>query len=184
MSLKRLIFCCDDSVLPAVADTLNQPHLQGWRSHVLSRRDGRVESLGLTAAGPMQRSDLRDGALRGGLGGAVLGVISALFILGGGAVESAVLHATTLCALPLTMLFGGAWWGGMLGLMQDNPALRPFLEELEGDQFFILVESAPVDERLVKRVMAMAGAELIAEQPWSWGRFQVTPLLPSARGGQ
>ncbi|QQD16793.1 hypothetical protein I6N98_10360 [Spongiibacter nanhainus] len=149
---------------------------------MLSKQDGRVEALGLTAAGPVQRSDLRDGALRGSLLGLLVGVISALFILGGWPVESDALRATTLYALPLTMWFAGAWWGGMLGLMQDNPALKPFLAQRDSGEFIILIESSPVDERLVKRVMAMADAVLIAEQPWSWGRFQVTPLLPSGKG--
>lgn len=184
MRLKRLVFSCDEKALPAVAETLQQPHLQGWRSNVLSDRDGQVERLGLKAAGPMQRSDVRDGALRGSLMGLLVGVISVLFIFGGWVLESPVLRTTVQYALPLTMWFGGAWWGGMLGLMQDNPALKPFLAELDNGQFIVLIQSSPVDERLVKRVLAMAGAELIAEQPWSWGRFLPTPPLPSGKSGK
>lgn len=183
MSTKRLIFSCNDDQLPAVAETLAQPHLQGWRCNVLSEEDGKVQRLGLPSAGAWLRSDLRDGALRGGLAGLLAGVISALFIAAGWVLESPLLLAILFYALPLTLMFSGAWWGGMLGLMQNNPSLASFLELLDRGDFVILVESTPVDERLIKRVMAMAGAVLIAEQPKSWGRFEPAPILPLHRGG-
>ena len=168
---RRLVFLSRDKAnLCEIVEMLNQPHLQGWRWRIFTEARAEVQRLGLPLASPLLLTNMLGGAWRGGFWGLCLGwllvIISfALFQINAGLVRDIILYS-----LPLTLLFFGAWEGGLLGLMQENSALDDYRPYAADNLFVLLIDVQAVDQRLLKKIMAMCKAEQIGEHPHRmWG---------------
>jgi hypothetical protein len=71
--------------------------------------------------------------------------------------------------------------------MQDNPALEEYRAHAEEGAFVLLVDVQTVDQRLLKKIMAMCSAEQIGEHtqrmwacPWRENIYSPAKLAVSA----
>ncbi|WP_269619067.1 hypothetical protein [Zhongshania sp. BJYM1] len=168
---RRLVFLSrQQASLLEIADMLKQPHLQGWRLRVFTRAIGDVQRMGLPVASPLMLTNMMGGAWRGGFWGTALGLLLFLIVMPLFDIEEGLVRNIILYSLPTMLLFFGAWEGGLLGLMQDNDALADYQDAAAEGLFVLLVDVQDVDQRLLKKIMAMCDAEQIGEHTQRmWG---------------
>ena len=161
---RRLVFLTRNRAnLCEIVDMLNQPHLRGWRWRIFSGATAEVQRLGLPLASPLMLTNMVGGAWRGGFWGLCLGYLLVILSLAVFSIEAGVGRDIILYSLPLALLFFGAWEGGLLGLMQENPALDDYRPYALDHLYVMLVDVQAVDQRLLKKIMAMCNAEQIGE---------------------
>ncbi|AKH69992.1 hypothetical protein IMCC21906_02332 [Spongiibacter sp. IMCC21906] len=164
MASKRLIYACNDlETVTAVAELLNQRHLVGWKWSVVTESSAAISQKGLPVASFFETKSVLRLSILWGFWGLVLGLLAAILLVSLWSLPEGALRTTTLWSLPLCVLGFSAWLGGLLGLSQDLPALKPFLKEVALGHFVILLTVNDVDERLLKKIMAMAGARKLGE---------------------
>ena len=185
---RRLVFLTrHQEALTEIAEMLDQPHLQGWRWQIFTSADAEVQRLSLPLASPLLVSNMLGGAWRGGFWGLFFSWLLLLFGMSLFTIESDGPRDIIFYSLPLSMVFFGAWEGGLLGLMQDNPALEEYRAHAEEGAFVLLVDVQTVDQRLLKKIMAMCNAEQIGEHtqrmwgcPWRGNIYSPAKLAVSA----
>lgn len=183
---RRLVFLSRNQAdLRETVDMLKQPHLQGWRWRIFTRATADVQRLRLPLASPLMLTNMLGGGWRGGFWGFCLGCLLVITSLSLFKVEEGLARDIILYSLPLTLLFFGAWEGGFLGLMQDNPALDDYQAYAAEDLFVLLIDVQAVDQRLLKKIMAMCKAEQIGEHsrrmwgfPWRENLFNKAVATP------
>jgi hypothetical protein len=176
---RRLVFLSrDHDGLCEIVEMLNQSHLNGWRWWVFTAAPADVQRLGLPLASPLKLTNILGKAWRGGFWGFLLGVLSAVFALALFTVDDGVARTCIMHSLPITLLSFGAWVGGFLGLMQQNPAFDDYRPYAANNLFVLLVDVKAVDQRLVKKIMAMCNADQVGEHsrrmwgfPWRENMF-------------
>ncbi|CAA0079993.1 hypothetical protein [Zhongshania aliphaticivorans] len=184
---RRLVFLTrHQEALSEIAEMLRQPHLQGWRWQIFTSADAEVQRLNLPLASPLLVSNMLGGAWRGGFWGLFFSWLLLLFGMSLFTVDSELARNIIFYSLPLCMVFFGGWEGGLLGLMQHNPALEEYRVHAEAGSFVLLVDVQMVDQRLLKKIMAMCNAEQIGEHtqrmwgfPWRENIYSpVTSAVP------
>ncbi|MFT7404489.1 hypothetical protein [Zhongshania sp.] len=181
---RRLVFLSrDHNELCEIVEMLNQSHLNCWRWRIFTGAAADVQRLGLPLASPLMLSNVLGGAWRGGFWGFCLGVLLAVFALSLFTVDDGVARTIIMYSLPITLLLFGAWEGGFLGLMQDNPAFDDYRPYAENNLFVLLVDVHAVDQRLLKKIMAMCNADQVGEHcrrtwgfPWRENIFNNTEV--------
>jgi hypothetical protein len=173
MSWKRLVYVCDDlATLKEIAGYLSQRHLSGWSWSVLSHDPAAVQNLGIPVTPFLMQKDVLRLAAQGCFWGGMLGTVVAMATVTQISESHADLRAATLWGFPLCLSGFGGWLGGLLGLSRDHPFVAPFLGQVNEGRYLILVRVKEMDVRLLRKVMAIAGATAIAEFPvvrlWSW----------------
>lgn len=174
MASKRLIFeCADLKILAEAGHLLSQRHLLGWRWSVITAQVAAVQRLHLPLCPFRQRHPVVGVAARWGFWGVLLGAGIAMTLIGLLSLDSGPLRATACWSLPICLGSFAAWLGGMRGLTLDHPAIAAFLPNVAAGRHVVLLDVKDVDQRLVKRVMAMAGAHKLGEYPlgMSWARI-------------
>lgn len=181
LARSRLIFVCADlAVLDGAWALLSQRHLQGWRGSVLSLQVAALQRRGLPLCPFHQRHPVLSVVARWGFWGLLVGVALAMGLVGLLGLSEGLGRATTAWSLPVCLASFGAWLGGMRGLTLDSPEIAAYLPEVQAGRHVVLLDVKDVDQRLVKKVMAMAGARKLAERPLglSWARLFPPPENP------
>jgi hypothetical protein len=169
----RLIFISKSPAnLQEVAGMLDQPHLSGWRWCVVSKHTAEVQRLGVPVAPVTLLSNLYGRAWRGGFWGFLLGLLLVIIFSGVFNLEDGLARAILVNSLPLSFLCFGAWEGGFVGLTEDNPDLKDFQGYVDAGRLVLLVDVQDIDQRLVKKIMAMCNVEQIADYS------RLMPLMP------
>lgn len=185
---RRLVFLSRDiTELCEIVEMLKQPHLQGWRWRVFTNAAASVQRLGLPLASSLLLTNMLGGAWRGGFWGVCLGIMLAIIVQPLFSIEPGVAWSIIVYSLPLTLLFFCAWLGGLSGLMQGNPAMDDYRGYAENNLYVLLVDVQAVDQRLLKKIMAMCNAEQIGEHtrrmwgfPWRENIFRPNDAEASA----
>lgn len=160
----RLIFISKSPAnLQEVAAMLDQPHLTGWRWCVVSKHTADVQRSGVPVAPMTLLSNLYGRAWRGGFWGFLLGCLLVMIFTAVFKLEEGLARAILFNSLPLGFLCFGAWEGGFVGLTEDNPDLKDFQPEVDAGRLVLLVDVQDIDQRLVKKIMAMCNVEQIAD---------------------
>ena len=181
---RRLVFLSrDHEGLCDIVEMLNQPHLNGWRWWIFTAATADVQRLGLPLASPLMLTNMLGGAWRGGFWGFCLGVLLAVFSLTLFTVDEGLARTIIMYSLPITLFSFGAWEGGFLGLMQDNPSFDDYRPYAASNLFVLLVDVHAVDQRLLKKIMAMCNADQVGEHsrrmwgfPWRENMFNNAEL--------
>jgi hypothetical protein len=179
---RRLVFVSrDNDGLCKIVKMLNQSHLNGWRWWVFTASAADVQRLGLPLASPLKLSNMFGKAWRGGFWGFCLGVLLAVFTVTLFAADDRVARTIIMYSLPVILLSFGAWEGGFLGLMQDNPAFDDYRPYAANNLFVLLVDVHAVDQRLLKKIMAICKADQVGEHSRRmWGFPWRENMLSSA----
>lgn len=152
---------------------LSQHYLHRWRWSVLTEQVAAVQRLGLPLCPFGQRHPVMAVAARWAFWGLLLGAGMALILIGLFDLPRGPLRATACWSLPICVSSFAGWLGGMRGLTLDHPAVVGFLPNIAAGRHVVLLDVKDVDQRLVKRVMAMAGARKVGEHPLGlrWARI-------------
>ncbi|WP_373078548.1 hypothetical protein [Zhongshania sp.] len=160
----RLIFLSNTPAkLKEVAELLDQPHLTGWRWCVVSKHTADVQRLGVPVASVALLSNLYGRAWRGGFWGFLLGCLLVMVFSSVFALEEGLARSILYYSLPLSFLFFGTWEGGFVGLTEDNPDLMHFQSYVDAGRLVVLVDVHAIDQRLVKKIMAMCNVRQIGD---------------------
>ena len=170
----RLIFLSKTpSKLGDIAEMLDQPHLSGWRWCVVSKHTAAVQRRGVPVASVLLLSNLYGRAWRGGFWGFLLGCLLVMILTAAFNLEASLARSILFYALPLSFLCFGAWEGGFVGLTENNPDLQHFQSHVDEGRLVLLVDVHTVDQRLVKKIMAMCDvpqigdySRLLPGMPW------------------
>jgi hypothetical protein len=147
--------------LADMAKMLDQSHLTGWSWCIASQLKGDIERTRLPMASTFVLTDIAGCTWRGGFWGLALGWLLVLIVTASFNLEAGDMRTILIYALPSCLMLFGAWEGGILGLMRNNPALDPYQDYIRQGHHILLIDVHDVDLRLLKKIMAMCSGELL-----------------------
>jgi hypothetical protein len=145
----RYFYLADNlDVVDRVKDILNRKGVKKWNFHVLSKDGAGVYKHHLHSANVLQTTDLWRHGERGAIIGFLLGVASALFIIGVmGFFRNYMLIASIVIIGMVTL--HGAWIGGMAGVGKENYRIRRFHNDIESGRILLIIDINEADRRAI-----------------------------------
>ncbi len=176
--MKKLYFlAADESGLHAAMQYASEPLAGIWRWRLLTNRPVRSVAA-VPPLGDVARSDLLGALWRGAFWALALSLLLLTALWPFAHEWSPLLRVVMFYGLPLSLVFFGAWLGGLLGLMVSNPVYAQCQPYLARGQQVLVVDCRARHERLLRRQMARFGLSLLGSRQRYFGSYRY-PQNPS-----
>ncbi len=155
--MKRLYFLTDslDSA-EAISTDVHNIGVSDWNFHVMSRNEAGLYKRHIHSSTVYQDNNVVRQAERGGLIG---GLIGAVLVVVSNFSPSMELSIGATLGLILFFMFAGSWFGGFIGIQQENYKVRKFHDALEQGRYLVMIDVKASELHRVEEMMVQKHSE-------------------------
>lgn len=155
--MKRLYFITDslDSA-EAISNDVHKVGITDWNFHVMSRNEAGLYKRHIHSSNLYHDNNVLRQAERGGLLGALFGAVLVVF---GNFTGSMELSMWATISMIFFLMFTGSWFGGFIGIQQENYKVTKFHDELDLGKYLVMIDVKPDQLHLVEDMMVEKHAE-------------------------
>jgi hypothetical protein len=149
--MKRLYFITDslDSA-EAISDDVHKVGVKNWNFHVMSRNEAGLYKRHIHSSNIYHDNNILRQAERGGMFGALIG---AVLVVASNFMPSIDLGIGSTLGLILFLMFTGSWFGGFIGIHQENYKVSKFHDALDLGKYLVMIDVKADKMHLVEDMM-------------------------------
>lgn len=155
--MKRLYFITQslDSA-EAISEDVHKMGVKNWNFHVMSRNEAGLYKRHIHSSNIYHDNNVLRQAERGGLIGALLGAVLVVISQLTPAIE---LNLLATMGLIFFLMFTGSWFGGFIGIHQENYKVSKFHDALDLGKFLVMIDVKADNMHLVEDMMVEKHSE-------------------------
>ncbi|MFT5163051.1 MAG: hypothetical protein ACI9FJ_001632 [Alteromonadaceae bacterium] len=149
--MKRLYFTTEslDSA-EAISDDVHKEGISDWNFHVMSKDEAGLYKRHIHSTNIYHENNILQQAQRGGLIGASVG---AMLVIITNFSSIGIVSLPTTLAMILFLMFSGSWFGGFVGIHQQNYKISKFHDDLQMGKYLVMIDVKKVDVKKVEHMM-------------------------------
>ena len=155
--MKRLYFITDslDSA-EAISEDVHAMGVSNWNFHVMSRDEAGLYKRHIHSSNIYHDNNVLRQAERGGLFGALTG---ALMVIITNFTTPFDMNLMSTLGMIFFFMFAGSWFGGFIGVHQENYKISRFHEALDVGKYLVMIDVKAANMRLIEEMMVEKHSE-------------------------
>ncbi len=150
--MKRLYFTTDNlDSAESISDDVHEIGVTDLNFHVMSKNEAGLYKRHIHSTNIYHENNILQQAERGGLIGASVG---ALLVIIANFTGAMIINLPTTMASILFLMFTGSWFGGFIGIHQQNYKISKFHNELDVGKYLVMIDVKKTDIERVEQMMA------------------------------